>query len=142
MIELIVLLSIFAGLFIYKTVKYELLKNSVAKQVSEARTDAVKKSRDVIEGNVYQQLVSYFPEYKYTPSDSRFMGSPLDLVVFNGLSRGNVEEIIFIEIKSGKSYPTKRQKSVKDAIENGKVRYELLRLEKNEEGRDNSSSSA
>ena len=97
------------------------------KLIKEARADAIKKSRDVIEGNVMQQLIPYFPEYKYVPSDSRFISSPLDLIVFNGLSKGCVEEIIFIEIKSGKGYPTKRQKSVKEAIENGKVRYELLR---------------
>ena len=97
------------------------------KLIKEARADAIKKSRDVIEGNVMQQLIPCFPEYKYVPSDSRFISSPLDLIVFNGLSKGCVEEIIFIEIKSGKGYPTKRQKSVKEAIENGKVRYELLR---------------
>jgi predicted Holliday junction resolvase-like endonuclease len=128
MIELAVLVAIFAFLFFREVVRRKNLERDTAKLISEARSDAVKKSRDVIEGNVLQQLIPYFPEYKYVPSDSRFISSPLDLIVFNGLSKGCVEEVIFIEVKSGKSYPTKRQKSVKDAIENGKVRYELIRM--------------
>jgi len=123
MIELYVLLGVFVGLFVLQSVK----RRNLESKIPQIRADAIKKSREVIEGNVIQQLIPYFPEYKYTPSDSRFMGSPLDIIVFNGLSKDCVEEVVFIEIKSGKNYPTKRQKSIKKAIENGKVRYELLR---------------
>lgn len=119
--------GILSIIFVFLWIKERINRS---KLIREARDDAVKRSRDVIEGNVAQQLMPYFPEYKYTPSDSRFISSPLDLIVFNGLSKGCVEEVVFIEIKTGKSQPTKRQKSVKDAIEAGKVRYELLRKEK------------
>lgn len=139
MIELAIFLAIFIGLFFREVIRRHNLELKVNKMISEARQDAVKKSREVIEGNVAQQLIPYFPEYKYTPSDSRFIGSPLDIIVFNGLSKGNVDEVVFVEIKTGKNYPTKRQKSVKDAIENGKVRYELIR---HEEGRNDTNSSA
>jgi predicted Holliday junction resolvase-like endonuclease len=38
--------------------------------------------------------------------DIRFLGSPVDLVVFDGLAEGQVRRLIFVEVKSGRSTHT------------------------------------
>jgi len=124
MIEFIIVSSLLV-VFIFLYIK-ELLNRS--KLIKEAREDAVKRSRASIEGQVFEQLVPHFPEWNYTPSDARFLGSPLDFVVFDGLSKGKVENVIFVEVKSRQSKETSRQRSARKAIKEGKVSYELLEI--------------
>src|SRR5258705_2719732 len=52
------------------------------------REDAVQRSLAVTAGKVHEQLVPYLPEFGFNPKDARFLGSPVDLVVFDGLSAG------------------------------------------------------
>src|SRR5258705_10475587 len=52
------------------------------------REDAVQRSLAVTAGKVHEQLVPYLPEFGFNPKDARFLGSPVALVVFDGLSAG------------------------------------------------------
>ena len=69
------------------------------------------------------------PEFKYNPKDARFIGSPVDLIVFDGLDEGDLRRIVFVEVKSGKSTLSKREKLIRDAIEQRKVEWVVLRVE-------------
>ena len=44
------------------------------------------------------------------------------------LEERRIKEIVFIEVKSGKSVLTKREKEVKNAIESGRVKYIEYRI--------------
>jgi len=50
--------------------------------------DAVKKSKAVVAGKVAEQIAPFLPEFKYNPKDARFIGSPIDFIVFDGLDEG------------------------------------------------------
>jgi len=52
---------------------------------NQIREEAIKKSRQVLEGKFKEQLAPILPEFNYNPTDARFLGSPVDFVVFNGL---------------------------------------------------------
>ncbi len=97
--------------------------------IREQRSDAVKRSRSVIEGQVAEQLVPYFPQWTHTPSEARFIGSPIDYIVFDGMSTGNPEKISFVEVKKGSSSTTPMQNKLKKLIKDGKVEWEILKLE-------------
>ena len=75
----------------------------------EIRKDAIEKSKAVITGKVTEHLIPYLPEFKYNPKDARFIGSPIDLIVFDGLDDGELRKIVFVEVKSGKSTLSKRE---------------------------------
>jgi len=51
------------------------------------------------------------------------LGSPTDSVVFNGYSDGQTEEVILLEIKTGKSRLSKRERDIKKVVEKGKVSF-------------------
>lgn len=97
------------------------------KDIKKAREDSVKKSKEVITGKVTEQLIPYFPDFKYNPKDMHFIGSPIDYLVFNGLDAGNLTEIILLEVKNGKSTLNQREKMVKNCTN---LRYEIYRVEK------------
>lgn len=56
-----------------------------------------------------------------------FVGKGIDYIIFDGLSSGNLKEIIFLEIKSGSSTQNNNEKMIEDIIKKGKVRYEVMR---------------
>ena len=79
------------------------------------RSDAVVRSQAITAGKVQEQLLPYFPDFPYNPKDVRFLGSPTDLIVFDGLASGEVKRVVFLEVKTGGSCLTARERSVREA---------------------------
>ncbi len=78
-------------------------------------------------GRVFEQLVPYLPEFPFNPKDARFLGSPVDFVVFDGLDDGQVRRIVFVEVKTAASDLSTRERRVRDAIRSGRVEWSELR---------------
>ncbi len=100
----------------------------VLQKEREIRDDAVRRSRLVLGGKFSEQLAPYLPDFKYDPTDARFIGTPIDMLVFKGLSANAPEEIIMLEIKSGEAGLSQQEKKIKELVENKKVRWELYRV--------------
>ena len=97
------------------------------------RQSAISQSRAVLGGKFTEQMAPYLPEFKYDPTEARFIGSPIDLVIFPGLSSGDPQEIVIMEIKSGKSCQlTPQQQKIRQLIEDGMVRWELIEHSENQ----------
>ena len=92
------------------------------------RDDAVKRSRAVLGGQVAEQLAPYLPDFPCPFEDARFLGKPLDYVCFSGASAGEIEEIVFVEVKTGESSLSRVEKSARQAIIEGKVRWVEYRI--------------
>ena len=103
-----------------------------AKHTSAIRQDAVMRSQAVTVGKVSEQLVPLLPGFAFNPKDVRFLGSPVDLIVFDGLSEGIVRAVIFVEVKTGGGVLSGRERQVRDAILTQRVRWEELRLTRGE----------
>lgn len=99
-----------------------------AKHAGAIRADAVAKSLAVTVGKVSEQLVPYLPGFAYNPKDARFLGSPVDFVVFDGLDAGALRRVVFLEVKTGAAALTTRERQVRDAIESGRIAWDELRL--------------
>ena len=92
------------------------------------RKAAVTQSRAVLGGKFVEQLVPYLPEFKYDPTEARFIGSPIDLIVFPGLAAGDPHEIVIMEIKTGGNCNlTPQQDKIRRLIEDGMIRWELIK---------------
>ena len=99
--------------------------------LESARRDALARSRNVVSGKVQEHLVPFFPEFLelFNPRDARFLGSPIDFVVFAGLDEGEeCRDVVLVEVKTGKSPLSKRERQVRDAVEAGRVSYKLIRI--------------
>lgn len=104
-------------------------------QLKAAQKRSVNTSRAVLKGKLAEQFAPVFPEFEYLPADAKFMGDPIDYVVFNGYTEfrdgfGTVDdiEVIFIDIKSGHAKLTAGQKAIAYAIQQGRVRFETVRI--------------
>jgi len=78
-------------------------------------------------GKVSEHLIPFLPDFSYNPQDARFIGAPTDLIVFDGLSEGQLRQIVFVEIKTNKSELNQREKQIRDIINRGLIKWEELR---------------
>jgi predicted Holliday junction resolvase-like endonuclease len=87
-----------------------------------------KKSSETRLGQISEHLVPFLQNCKHDPKTMHFLGNPIDYIVFD-FDEG---KITFLEVKSGNSKPSKRQKIIKNIIKSGRINYEEIRI--NERG--------
>ena len=95
----------------------------------EIRKDAINKSQSVTIGKMTEHIVPYLPGFKYNPADARFIGSPIDFVVFDGLGDGDIRKIVFVEIKTGVSNLSTRERDVRNAVQDGDIEWLELKVD-------------
>lgn len=104
------------------------IERDLAARLEAERDDAVKRSRAVLTGQAAEQLAPYLPDFPCPVEDARFLGKPLDYVCFSGASEGEIDEIVFVEVKTGESSLSKVEKSARQAIIDGRVRWVEYRI--------------
>lgn len=103
-----------------------LLAEWKTEQEKQIRQDAIQRSQAVTVGKVTEHLVPHLPNFNFNPKDARFIGSPIDFIIFDGLNddeENQIREVVFLEIKTGTSTLTRRERMVRDAIKAGRVRW-------------------
>src|SRR3989338_5724385 len=55
------------------------------------RYDAVKRSKRTLLGKLWEQVSPYLPKFPFRPSDMKFLGSPIDFVIFDGASENDIK---------------------------------------------------
>ncbi len=67
------------------------------------------------------------PGFPYSPKDLVFIGKGFDYLVLDGLSSGELKEIVFLEVKTGTSSLNGNERMIRDAVRAKKVRWEECR---------------
>ena len=82
-----------------------------------------------------EQFAPVLPEFQYLPSDAKFMGDPVDYIIFDGYTDfrdgdGTADDIqiILLDVKVEGTF-NKGQQAIAQAIKEGKVRFETLRID-------------
>lgn len=98
--------------------------------LTAARRDAVARSRSVLGGKSAEQLFPFAPQFseRFDPSEARFLGAPIDYVVFDGLGAGELREVVLVEVKTGGSKLSRNERAVERAVREGRVSFEVVRL--------------
>lgn len=81
-----------------------------------------RKSSEVVTGQISERLAPLLTQFKYNIRNTVFIGMPIDYLVFED------DEIVFLEIKSGASVLSSKQKTIKKLVEDKKVRWEVIRI--------------
>lgn len=98
------------------------------------REDALAKSRAVLKGALAEQLAPIFKIFGYNPSDARFIGDPVDYVIFDNYTkvRERIEDIpisiVLADVKTGEASLTYEQRRIQRGIEQGQVKFEIIRM--------------
>jgi predicted Holliday junction resolvase-like endonuclease len=111
-----------------KKLAKELLKDdrTVKLLLRQQTQDAVLRSRSTLLGKLYERLAPYLQRFNHDPRDIRAIMDPIDYVCFDGLTvNRKVERITFVEVKSGTSALSQTQRSIMQAVREGRVGTEI-----------------
>ena len=107
-----------------------------AEQEKEIRKDASDRSRYVLKGKIAEHMVPLLSDvFKYDPSDARFIGAPIDYLIFDGytavkdLNSNEPITVILADVKTGNARLSKTERRIKEAVEAGRVRWETIHLD-------------
>lgn len=93
---------------------------------AKIRQDAINRSYSVNLGKITEHLVPFHQSFlsQFNPKDARFIGSPIDLIVFDGYADKKDEiQVYLVEIKTGNSKLTEIQRKIKESVLNGNIRW-------------------
>jgi len=70
----------------------------------EIRKDSVNRAGSTLKGKIAEQLAPVLPGFLFNPADARFIGSPVDYVIFDELTGVSDEKeqsirIVFMDVK-------------------------------------------
>jgi predicted Holliday junction resolvase-like endonuclease len=100
-------------------------KDEFTKLKLKLTTGAAEKSVVVNVGKVVEEVAPGLTTFPYLRADCRSLLDPIDYVVFDGLSTGQVSCVHFADVKTGAARLNDHQKQVKQAVEGHKVEYEV-----------------
>ncbi len=125
--ELIIVLISILGLGLGLIIIYLILIYKFQKKLDSIlkyeREDAIKRSRSILTGQFSEQIAPYFPDFPYSPTECKFLGKPIDFIVFKGADNNEIKEVIFLEVKSGNSKLNKQEKKLKETILAKKIKW-------------------
>ena len=98
------------------------LKQKIDTQNKFVKLLSQKKSSEILLGQVTEKIAPFLKEFPYDPRESTFLGMPIDYLVFGK------ELITFIEIKSGNAKLTKKQRTIKQLVNEGKVAWHEINI--------------
>jgi predicted Holliday junction resolvase-like endonuclease len=99
----------------------------------DIRKDSVNRSRSTLKGRIAEQMAPLLPEFRFNPADARFIGSPIDYIIFDGLTdvadeKKNDIRIVLMDIKHGTGSLTRTQRIIRDAVLAKQIGWETLRV--------------
>ena len=91
---------------------------------TEARKKVLsqKKSGEVRLGHIAETLAPFLDQFDFEPERCSFMGQPIDYISFGD------DEITFIEIKSGNSQLSQKQRHIRDLVKQKLVAWKEVRI--------------
>jgi predicted Holliday junction resolvase-like endonuclease len=111
------------------------LRLGFQRQLKESTKRSVEQSRNTLKGQIAEQMAPVLPGFCYLPADARFLGDPIDYVVFNGRTKlgnngaGDEDvEVVLLEVKHGQSKLSSVQRAIAAAVEAGRVRFEVAQI--------------
>lgn len=92
----------------------------------KADKSSEKKAIDINIGKNIEKFVSTYKNFSLNLKECRFLGNPLDYIIFEGALTHNVNHITFMEVKTGDSKLNDHQKMVRESVESNKVNCKVI----------------
>jgi len=103
----------------------------LVEEIKKARKDSKFRSSAANWGFTIENFVPFIDSFPIPPEDVNFLGKPIDYVGFTHTDSKTKCEVHFIEVKSGQSLLSQKQRNIKSAIQQGRVRWHEVRVDAN-----------
>ncbi len=92
---------------------------------------SLNTQRSVIKGKIGEEMFPLIMNmfYGYQLADFKFMGGdPIDFIIFKGMSENDIQEIVFVDVKTGNAKLTERQERIKFLVNNYPSKWVTFRM--------------
>ena len=110
------------------------IKETAAAHIVEkakVKKDSTFRSSAVNWGKSIEHFVPFMTKFPLPPEDVVFIGMPIDYVGFTDAGSKTKCAVHFIEVKSGNSILMGKQRNIKRAIQEGRVKWHEISVESN-----------
>ena len=137
MVVLEILVAVLSVAVVFLVIRHVYLKSSFEQRLREwtekeetrIRKDAIERSARTLSGKTLEKLIPFLDKFPYDAHDMRWLGDPVDFIIFDGYSsEKSPEQIVFCEVKSGQSSLSKTQNKIKELVEKKKVKWFEFRI--------------
>jgi len=137
------LISVVLGLLLVYTVRYYTAKLiSLEAHITKLETDHKEEKKKIKKDSTFrssavnwgksiENFAPFIDTFPIPAEDVNFLGMPIDFIGFTETESKTKCQVHFIEIKSGSSFLSQKQKNIKKAIEEGRVQWHEVRMESN-----------
>ena len=129
-IDIVFILELVMVAIIWLAIWYLIWKYNSFKEIRKNRDDAVKRSRSSILWEIYEKIMPFLQEFRYSPKDMVFIWKWFDYLILDWLSENDLREIIFMEIKYWTSSLNKNEKMIRQCVGSKRVKYVEFRIPK------------
>ena len=98
---------------------------------AKVKKDSTFRSSAVNWGKTIEHFVPFMTKFPVPAEDVVFVGMPIDYVGFTDTDSKTKCKVHFIEVKSGNSILSAKQKNIKKAIEEGRVTFHEVAVDAN-----------
>lgn len=106
----------------------EKIEEKFAEEVDEIKQKAVERGRKQVPKLVNQSINKKFASLKYDPYDIKAILHPIDFVVFNGMNKGQVQDVTLLSSKTKNSYIQNFHKAIADVVKEKRYDWKVLRV--------------
>lgn len=88
-----------------------------------------QRSRVALVAKIAEHFAPLLEGFPYSFKECRHIGELVDYIVYDGLEEGEIRNVIFLEVKSRRSgirVSNPRERMLRDAIDSGRVKYEIF----------------
>ena len=108
--------------------EFNQFKSQKDNDILEARKDSNKKQRATIKGQITETIAPWSMTVVNSVSELNFLGNPIDFIGFKGMDGDGDVDIKFIEVKSGKSKLSTKQRRIRDAVKAKRIEWVEVRI--------------
>jgi predicted Holliday junction resolvase-like endonuclease len=110
----------------HNILRQQLRADFEATKRAESKKTAAR-SRTLLLSAIAENLAPMLGSFPYDPKEVRHVGEIFDYLVFDGIETGEINSVVFLEVKNSKSgrVTNPRERMVRDAVNAGRVRYEV-----------------
>ena len=106
--------------------EYQLLREGLEKKIKNLKVSE-QSAIGTGMGNITETVIPAMKKFGYSKEDCRFLAKPIDYIIFDGTSKGKIDYITFMDIKTGTSATlSKHQQKIRDAVKDNNVKSEVI----------------
>lgn len=102
-------------------------------QESKIREEARARGRKKVPRLIKKSMDEKFAKLKYDPYDIKALLHPIDFVIFNGMNKNKMKDVVLLSKKTSNKHILQHHKEISNAVKNRNYDWKVVRVSENGE---------